>query len=385
MMAASIVQIIDAFMAGTSPIEHQNRPAINTPSPDDVQGANRNDKRSEKGLDIAVNSVAMSLIVVFVLLRCYVRVFMMRRFFLDDTLMCLAAVFTIGVCTCALLALGEGFGEHIWNIGSDRAQLYAQLTDLLKLMFAIHIFSAIAVTCTKLSIIASYLRIFPYEGFRRLMYVTGAVTIALFITSIFVTIFKCVPVQASWDFTVKHPKCFKLSHYLYASTGINIATDLILCLSPLPYFYKMQLPRRQKTIISVLFGIGGLALVASSIRIVFLYLIDTTVDITWHLVPSNMCSIAECTIGIVCGSIPPMRPLLGKFPGVFRRLLPSTGSQCRNTERSDQEMREQNYAMGAIHSDGQTPQNSIPRDDGDVEKHAGLPEADKSVSVDDPR
>lgn len=270
-------------------------------------------------------------------------------------------------------------------------------------MFAIHIFSAIAVTCTKLSIIASYLRIFPYEGFRRLMYVTGAVTIALFITSIFVTIFKCVPVQASWDFTVKHPKCFKLSHYLYASTGINIATDLILCLSPLPYFYKMQLPRRQKTIISVLFGIGGLALVASSIRIVFLYLIDTTVDITCksmftplvapysnhlstgHLVPSNMCSIAECTIGIVCGSIPPMRPLLGKFPGVFRRLLPSTGSQCRNTERSDQEMREQNYAMGAIHSDGQTPQNSIPRDDGDVEKHAGLPEADKSVSVDDPR
>lgn len=85
MMAASIVQIIDAFMAGTSPIEHQNRPAINTPSPDDVQGANRNDKRSEKGLDIAVNSVAMSLIVVFVLLRCYVRVFMMRRFFLDDS------------------------------------------------------------------------------------------------------------------------------------------------------------------------------------------------------------------------------------------------------------------------------------------------------------
>jgi hypothetical protein len=155
-------------------------------------------------------------------------------------------------------------------------------------MFIIHIFSALAVTFTKLSIISSYLRIFPYQGIRRFMYVTGAVTIALFVTSIFVTVFKCLPVAASWDFTIKNPKCFKLSHFLYASTGVNIVTDLILCLSPLPYFLKMQLPSRQKTIISVLFGIGGLALVASCIRIVFLYLIDTTVDVTCEFVFPQM-------------------------------------------------------------------------------------------------
>jgi hypothetical protein len=147
-------------------------------------------------------------------------------------------------------------------------------------MFVIHILFALAVTFTKLSIIVSYLRIFPYQGFRRLMYGTGALTIALFITSIFVTVFKCLPVAASWDFAIKSPKCIRLSHYLYASTGVNILTDLTLCLSPIPYFYKMQLPKRQKTIVSVLFGIGGLALVASSVRIVFLYLIDTTVDVT---------------------------------------------------------------------------------------------------------
>jgi hypothetical protein len=47
-------------------------------------------------------------------------------------------------------------------------------------------------------------------------------------------------------------------------------------------------------------------------------------------------------------------------------------------------MREQHYAMGASHSDGHTPQNSLPRDDGDVEKYAGLPEPEKSVTVDDP-
>jgi hypothetical protein len=47
-------------------------------------------------------------------------------------------------------------------------------------------------------------------------------------------------------------------------------------------------------------------------------------------------------------------------------------------------MREKNYAVGASHSDGQTPQNSLPRDDGDLEKYAGLPELDQSVTVDEP-
>lgn len=63
------------------------------------------------------------------------------------------------------------------------------------------------------------------------------------------------------------------------------------------------------------------------------------------------------------------------------RFLPSGGSLCRNTKKSEQEMREENYAVGASYSYGQTPQNSLPRDDGDLEKYAGLPEPDKSVTA----
>jgi hypothetical protein len=85
MMEATIRQIIYALTGPASPADYQSRPSINTPGAGDLQGANLSDKRSEKGLAIAINSVAMSLILIFVLLRCYVRVFMMRRFFLDDS------------------------------------------------------------------------------------------------------------------------------------------------------------------------------------------------------------------------------------------------------------------------------------------------------------
>lgn len=84
-MEATIIQIIDAFTVPASPVEYQHRPSINIPGDGDLQGANTSDKRSQKGLDIAISSVAMSLIAIVVLLRCYVRVFMMRRFFLDDS------------------------------------------------------------------------------------------------------------------------------------------------------------------------------------------------------------------------------------------------------------------------------------------------------------
>lgn len=128
-------------------------------------------------------------------------------------------------------------------------------------MFIDHIFGSCAVTFTKTSIVASYLRIFPYRGLRIVMYITTAVTIALFFASIFTTIFQCSPVAAAWNFTIIDRKCFRLVNYLYASTAVNIVTDIILCTAPLPYFWNLQLPRRQKVIVSTLFLIGGLYVV----------------------------------------------------------------------------------------------------------------------------
>lgn len=49
-----------------------------------------------------------------------------------------------------------------------------------------------------------------------------------------------------------------------------------------------------------------------------LYLLGAPFDITWDLAPSVLWTVAECTIGICCVSVPPMRPLFGRLlPGVF--------------------------------------------------------------------
>jgi hypothetical protein len=127
-------------------------------------------------------------------------------------------------------------------------------------MFIANIFYACAITFTKLSIIVSYVRIFPYRKLRIAMYITAAVTIGLFIASVPATIFQCKPVSAAWDFTMDKNdfKCYTFVDFLYASTAINVTTDLVLCTAPLPYFWKLQLPKKQKIIVSSLFFIGGL-------------------------------------------------------------------------------------------------------------------------------
>lgn len=133
-----------------------------------------------------------------------------------------------------------------------------------QLMFIANVLYVCAITSTKLSIIVSYLRIFPYNTLHIAMYITAAVTVGLFLASVPATIFQCTPVSAAWDLGIDNPdaKCFAFVNFLYASTAINVTTDLVLCTAPLPYFWKLQLPRKQKITVSFLFFIGGLCVLS---------------------------------------------------------------------------------------------------------------------------
>jgi hypothetical protein len=88
-----------------------------------------------------------------------------------------------------------------------------------------------------------------------------------------------VPVAASWDFSLKaHAKCFSNNTYtaigLYNSgesapgkaaggsanslTVVNIVTDIILAVLPVPLVWNLQLNKRTKTTLTVILGLGFL-------------------------------------------------------------------------------------------------------------------------------
>ena len=128
--------------------------------------------------------------------------------------------------------------------------------DVSQTLFVCQVLYATAVTITKTSIIASYLRIFPTAVFGYLMAITTAVIVALWICSVFITIFQCHPVQEAWDITLQKKNCLDILKFFYFAASVNITTDLVLCISPLPLISKLNLPANERVMLCTLFGLG---------------------------------------------------------------------------------------------------------------------------------
>jgi len=82
--------------------------------------------------------------------------------------------------------------------------------------------------------------------------------ISFLITFIVVAFMHCQPVSAIWNgWDGEHPaKCTDFKAQNYSGASINIALDLTICLMPLPVLRKLNLNRRKKIGIMLMFSVG---------------------------------------------------------------------------------------------------------------------------------
>lgn len=71
------------------------------------------------------------------------------------------------------------------------------------------------------------------------MYMTLFVVGGLWICGIFVTLFQCDPVDQAWKIDPNR-KCINYVNYLYASSAVNVFTDIVLCILPIPHLWKLS-------------------------------------------------------------------------------------------------------------------------------------------------
>ncbi|KAL2277345.1 hypothetical protein FJTKL_00058 [Diaporthe vaccinii] len=267
-------------------------------------------------LTTAVVLGCLATISVVIAIRLMVKKMMApHRLSADDFLVLVAAAFTLSFCMVSLGATMHGLGQH----SSDLIDAGIDLRHIIEFLWAGHILYSFAIAFAKLSIISSNFRIFPHDRLHKLMYVMLTVTLALLVVSVMATIFICLPIQAAWDPTIRaQAKCYQFPTFLYASTTVNIVTDVVLCTAPLPYFLRLGLPRKQKIGACLLFIVGGSAVFASMVKLTYIHTLYNTSDISFDLAEPVMWSILECSISIVCLSMPSLRPLFAKLaPLVF--------------------------------------------------------------------
>ena len=127
----------------------------------------------------------------------------------------------------------------------------------------------LSLTATKLSILFFYNRIFPSKTFATLSIITGAIQIAWAIAVCFTTIFSCSPVAFYWDKFIPSGSCLNIYTMGYGFTGVNIVTDVVVLLLPVPSLSKLQMSLPKKLNIIGIFILGGLWVLSVAPQLAF--------------------------------------------------------------------------------------------------------------------
>jgi hypothetical protein len=83
------------------------------------------------------------------------------------------------------------------------------------------------------------------------------------------------------------------------------------------------LPTKQKVGLMFIFAVGGLVCLVSILRLHSLYIVSISEDTTWANTEAAIWSSIEVNTGIVCASLPTVKPLISR---IFPRLLSSNRS-----------------------------------------------------------
>lgn len=114
--------------------------------------------------------------------------------------------------------------------------------------------------------------------------------------------------KAYWDVRPKYEhKCLNEGKNVFAASIVNIFTDLLVTVVPMPLIWSLKLPKRQRLAVISVFGLGVMVNVAGSIRTVLVFRSSIeSYDETWMTWPMVLVSALEINIGLVRAPPSPM-------------------------------------------------------------------------------
>ncbi|XXG97780.1 hypothetical protein Hte_004092 [Hypoxylon texense] len=239
---------------------------------------------------------------------------------IDDLLILLSWVLSLGICSCVMIATQYGLGSHRNEVSDENYNEY------LKLQIASSITYSWGVPAAKASFAILYLRIFPEGGFRFVNKILIGFLFAQAIEETCVVLFKCSPIRKSWDFR-SEGTCFDLHPLWYTTFVFNMLTDLTLFIEPIPSTWKLQLPLAKRLGLITMLSLGLLVTSISVIRIVYVTGIGS--DDTYQLVEPLIWSMVEICALIICSCIPSLRQVVAKIPGLNSALGLSSGGESK--------------------------------------------------------
>ncbi|KAL4981825.1 hypothetical protein BDW68DRAFT_183125 [Aspergillus falconensis] len=250
-------------------------------------------------------------------LRVYCRV--SRRLWAAEDWIMTAAVAPF--CVLVVGCLGgafNGIGIRSWRLQQSENVKYQVYGQKFFLIFEVGYCAAIIPI--KLSI--SWMLIRIAEGRKVYVYIQYII-IALFASMNFIALIfiltDCIPVEAAWDKSLLENggRCQPpqvLADVYYACTAVNIATDWVTALMPIPLLWNVKLGRNSKLSVMGLMSLGILASLSACVRLNYTVNLTNQEEFLFAVANVVIWGFAENAIGMTVGNIATLRPL-------FRNLL----------------------------------------------------------------
>lgn len=213
------------------------------------------------GAEIRDHSADMTIIglscgavaVVIFTIRIIFRLLMhQRKLFWDDWTMLLTVALAIPPTILAPLLADNGLGKDIWTLP------FGNISNVLEYFFVGELCYLVGLAINKISILCFFLRIFPAKRLQLMIFITMGACAAYGIAFFFATLFQCTPINYMWQqWDNEHEgwcNDFHLQGWLAAA--FNIVLDLIVLALPLGELFKMNMSRRKKFGVMLMFLTG---------------------------------------------------------------------------------------------------------------------------------
>ncbi|KAF7118893.1 hypothetical protein CNMCM5793_008529 [Aspergillus hiratsukae] len=293
-----------------------------------------------------------------VILRCYVRLCIVKAFGWDDTVMIVSMVFFAARLGMKAMLTSQLFyvmfcgcmiGGSLWGTGKHLVDLTPKnRTVAMEYWFLCDIGYAVASILCKISVAIFLLRVMVRPAHRRIMYAVTVLTVIVGIVFFIYMMIQCSPVSYFWtrmrgDTDGKCGYVDEIIITLYLFSATSAIFDLTVGLLPILLVRNLQMNKRTKIAVAGLLGMACIASVAIIIRIPFVQTIRDQ-DFLYATVQIAIWSNIETGLAITAGSLATVRPL-------FRVLNSRTGSSYHVFDSSGQgRKRQHQFPLGDVES-----------------------------------
>ncbi|KHO10776.1 hypothetical protein MAA_11622 [Metarhizium robertsii ARSEF 23] len=295
------------------------------------------------------------------------------QLWLDDWFIVAALPPSLGhVLGMAAYAVSHGLGRHVW--AAKRDCLYAWALGL----FVAEICYTLTLVFVELSILSFFWRSFSVrDSIQWPILILASIVCIWGAAVLLVTFLQCLPTRAIWErfdpansMSANNYTCeVDPVKFFYANAIPTIVTDLVMLMLPVPYVWRLQLPRIQKIALGCVFLAGVFVTIISMIRFYHLLSLDLEdPDITWNFVTVGIWSFVEGNTAIVCACLPFLRPVMNRIPcGNPFILAPVPLNIVQQSEDSGRGFNQKNvfpsWGFNTSHAASTTPVQSLHHDE----------------------